>query len=175
MSEWGRSSRPGAFFPPGSPLSSAFIQSSLSPFALSSYLYSSATFGTNVSKPTPSWFFCPCRSFLPRPAPRTTHLPTHPPSLPPGAPAGVWKLDKIVAPTPGRNYVIAGTVLGALFWAHVTIRMYENGADKFIGHHRNWVVDLANDKVYDTAHDDVEEVDDAVFTDMKRVEAYAKR
>ena len=53
--------------------------------------------------------------------------------------------------------------------------MYENGADKFIGHHRNWVVDLANDKVYDTAHDDVEEVDDAVFTDMKRVEAYAKR
>ena len=80
-----------------------------------------------------------------------------------------------MAPTPGRNYVIAGTVLGALFWAHVTIRMYENGADKFIGHHRNWVVDLANDKVYDTAHDDVEEVDDAVFTDMKRVEAYAKR
>ena len=85
----------------------------------------------------------------------------------------MWKLGKIVPKEPSKKYAMVATGLGALFWAHVTIRMYEGGADKFIGHHRNWIVDLEKEKVYDTAHDDFEHISSKAITDNARVSKWA--
>lgn len=98
-----------------------------------------------------------------------------------GGHADIWKETKITPPEPSKTYLYVATAIGerqrlrrraagsldperlgldlafpphpagALFWSHVTIRMYNDGMDKFVGHHRNWVVDLENEKVYDIA------------------------